>query len=67
MPSVKYATPFTSFKKWGLWILGILVLVLLIYIPLHQNGFLVSWDDNRYVIDNPHIKSFSLNSIFQSF
>lgn len=56
-----------SYKKWSLWIFGILVLILLIYIPLHQNGFLVTWDDNRYIIDNPHIKSLDINSMIESF
>ncbi len=56
-----------NYNKWVFWIIGILLLVLLVYIPLHQNGFLVSWDDNRYIIDNPHIKSLNQNSILQSF
>jgi len=56
-----------SYKNWVFWISGILLLVFLVYIPLHQNGFLVSWDDNRYIIDNPHIQSLNLNSVLQSF
>ena len=56
-----------NFRRWGFWIFGILLLVLLVYIPLHQNGFLVSWDDNRYIIDNPYIRSLDLESITQSF
>lgn len=56
-----------SFKNWVFWISGILLLVFLVYIPLHQNGFLVSWDDNRYIIENPHIQSLNLNSVLQSF
>ncbi|MCD4729781.1 MAG: hypothetical protein K8R74_04210, partial [Bacteroidales bacterium] len=56
-----------SIKKWSLWIACILILILLVYLPLHQNGFLISWDDNRYIIDNPHIKDLNLNSITQSF
>lgn len=54
-------------NKWSLWILGILSLIFFVYLPLHQNGFLVSWDDNRYVIDNPHIKTLIFNSFIQSF
>lgn len=54
-------------KKWGLWILCILIFILLVYLPLHQNNFLISWDDNRYVLDNPHIKALNSNSIIQTF
>lgn len=67
MPQNIKSTNILNFKKWGFWIFGILLLVFLVYLPLHQNGFLVSWDDNRYIIDNPYITSLSLESITQSF
>lgn len=67
MPQENNSQSILKFKTWGFWISGILLLVVLVYIPLHQNGFLVSWDDNRYIIDNPHIKTLDPGSIFQSF
>ena len=67
MPPIIKSTSLMSIKKWGLWLLGILAFILLVYLPLHQNGFLISWDDNRYVLDNPNIKALNLNSITQSF
>ena len=67
MPLDNNTTTLSSFKKWCLWILGILAFILLIYLPLHQNGFLVSWDDNGYILDNPCIKALNPSSIFQSF
>ncbi len=59
--------PQWGINKWGLWILFILIFILLVYLPLHQNNFLISWDDNRYVLDNPHIKALNLNSSIQTF
>jgi tetratricopeptide (TPR) repeat protein len=61
------SSPQWGIKKWGLWILCILIFILLVYLPLHQNNFLISWDDNRYVLDNPHIKALNLNSSIQTF
>ena len=61
------SSPQWGINKWGLWILCILIFILLVYLPLHQNNFLISWDDNRYVLDNPHIKALNLNSIIQTF
>jgi len=67
LPNKNRSSSKLNYKKWVFWISGIFLLVLLVYLPLHQNGFLISWDDNRYVLDNPHIKALNLNSITQSF
>ena len=33
-------------------------LTFLVYLPALQNGFVGVWDDNDYVVENPHIRSF---------
>jgi hypothetical protein len=43
-------------------LLGILVLTIIIYINVGSYGIL-NWDDDRYLIDNPHIKSLSADNI----
>jgi len=43
-------------KKYWLWLLLILFLTFLVYLPILQNGFLKTWDDNRYVLGNPYIQ-----------
>ena len=35
----------------------ILVFVAVLYWPVISNDFLRTWDDNRYILDNPHIKT----------
>jgi len=50
---------------------GLLVLVLvvtfLVYLPLFNNDFLMTWDDDRYIIENPHIKELSFTKTFDLF
>ncbi|MCD4696086.1 MAG: tetratricopeptide repeat protein [Bacteroidales bacterium] len=41
----------------------IFVFTLLVYLPILNNDFLKTWDDNRYILDNPHIKDFEPDKI----
>jgi len=50
-----------------LWPLAILLITCLAYLPVLRNGFLTSWDDNRYVIDNPHIRDLSGENVLKLF
>ena len=45
----------------------ILVLTTLSYLPLLQNGFLSTWDDNRYILENPFIQKLDFKSIGRFF
>ena len=40
---------------WGALIVAVVALV--VYLPSLRNGFLSNWDDNRYILDNAHIRS----------
>lgn len=46
-----------------IWIIAITIAIIsfLIYLPALHNGFLVNWDDDRYILENPHIRSLNLN------
>lgn len=46
-----------------IWIVAIAIAVIsfLIYLPALQNGFLVNWDEDIYIIDNEHIRSLNLD------
>ena len=46
-----------------IWLSGILLLTTLVYFPLYNNDFLKTWDDNRYILENPHIKNVSADNI----
>jgi protein O-mannosyl-transferase len=59
-------TYFTT-RKYLFWLLLILALVFLDYLPILQNKFLKTWDDNRYVIDNPYIQNLSPEAIGKMF
>ncbi|MBM3436850.1 MAG: tetratricopeptide repeat protein [Bacteroidetes bacterium] len=54
-------------KKYWLWLLLILLLTFLVYLPVFQNGFLKTWDDNRYVLENPNIQKISPKAIGKMF
>lgn len=47
----------SSQLKSSLWLLLVLILTALVYWPFFQNGFLTTWDDNRYILDNPYIQN----------
>lgn len=49
------------------WVLLILVLTFVAYLPVLQNDFLKTWDDDRYIIDNPHIKDLDAKSFADLF
>jgi len=49
------------------WLLLILVLTTAVYLPLLQNDFLKTWDDNRYILDNPHIKALNFDQLIAFF
>ncbi len=36
------------------------LITFLVYLPALQNGFVMSWDDNEYVVNNPHIRTLDL-------
>jgi tetratricopeptide (TPR) repeat protein len=38
-----------------------------VYFPVFQNGFLKTWDDNRYIINNPIIQNLGFSNIVQMF
>ena len=46
----------SSLRRTLPWGLLILVITFVVYLPVLQNDFLKTWDDDRYIIDNPHIK-----------
>lgn len=48
----KVSSPFLSEK--ALWLLGVLLLTLVVYLPALENDF-VNWDDQLYVYENPLI------------
>ena len=50
-----------------LWLLGIVVLTTLVYFPLFNNDFLKTWDDNRYILENPHIKDIGVDKALNLF
>jgi tetratricopeptide (TPR) repeat protein len=54
-------------KKYLLWLLLVLVLTFLAYLPILNNKFLKTWDDNRYVIENKYIQHLSPASIGKMF
>jgi tetratricopeptide (TPR) repeat protein len=56
-----------SRNKLILWIVIILTLVFIVYIPIFQNGFLKTWDDNRYVIENKYIQDLNPESALKMF
>jgi tetratricopeptide (TPR) repeat protein len=37
------------------------VVAFILYVPSLQNNFISNWDDNRYLLENSHIKSMGLN------
>jgi tetratricopeptide (TPR) repeat protein len=58
---------FVTTKKYWLWLLLILFLTFLVYLPILQNGFLKTWDDNRYVLENPYIQKINPEAIGKMF
>ncbi len=59
--------PGNSRMKKLLGILIILAIVSIVYIPVFQNGFLKTWDDNRYVLENKYIQEISPESVVKMF
>jgi tetratricopeptide (TPR) repeat protein len=53
--------------KMLLWMVIILTIITIVYIPVFQNGFLKTWDDNRYVIENKFILDLSPGSALKMF
>lgn len=49
------------------WIILSVLLVLIAYLPLWQNDFIKSWDDDRYILENPLIESIDLSSVAAMF
>ena len=47
----------------SLWLILILLLTVLVYFPLFQNGFLMTWDDNRYILENPYIQNLEFENV----
>jgi tetratricopeptide (TPR) repeat protein len=53
--------------KMFLWMVIILTIVTIVYIPVFQTGFLKTWDDNRYVLENKYIQELNPESIMKMF
>ena len=49
----------------GLWMLLVMALSLLAYIPSLQNGFV--WDDTKYIENNPLITTIDLQALFSEY
>jgi len=49
------------------WLALILLLTSAVYFPLLQNDFLKTWDDNKYILDNPHIRALSFDQLITTF
>src|ERR1700751_3859046 len=49
-----------------LWLLGIVILTYIAFIPALRNGF-TNWDDNVYIPENNLIKSLSIDNIKKIF
>ncbi|MGE5178898.1 MAG: tetratricopeptide repeat protein, partial [Bacteroidota bacterium] len=52
-------------RPWGLYLVGLLALTFVVYVPSLQNGF-VNWDDNHYVSMNPLLARPSLDAILRT-
>jgi len=55
---------FLSKKLW-LWLPLILIITIGVYVPVFQNSFLKTWDDNRYVLENKYIQEISPESVIK--
>jgi tetratricopeptide (TPR) repeat protein len=51
----------------SLTLLAVLLLTTAVFSNSIKNGFIKTWDDNAYILDNPHIKDLSLQSIWSIF
>src|SRR6185437_5438825 len=55
--TLKSSEPFSSpGKKTFILSLALVLLTVLVYLPVRNNGF-INFDDNRYIIDNAHVKA----------
>ncbi len=50
-----------------LWLIGMVLLTTLIYLPVLNNDFLKTWDDNRYILDNQLIRDLSFQNVVHLF
>ncbi|MBN2173508.1 MAG: tetratricopeptide repeat protein [Bacteroidales bacterium] len=64
---VEYKSLQASKQKQWLFLIAIVVFTFLVYIPLFQNDFLKTWDDDRYILENPKINDFSQSNILHLF
>lgn len=48
-------------------LLLVLLAALLVFLPCLKADFLISWDDDAYILDNPLVRNFSLNHVRQIF
>ncbi|MCD4682766.1 MAG: tetratricopeptide repeat protein [Bacteroidales bacterium] len=60
---------FINFSKfsWLPWLAFILLITFLVYWPVLQNDFLKTWDDDRYILENPHIQKLNPTTIGKMF
>ncbi len=63
---VPQAVPSYSFKKQVPYLLGILALTFICFLPVLKNELIV-WDDQGYTTNNPYIREISLPALFRSF
>lgn len=58
---------FITKRKYLFWLVIILALTFLVYLPILNNNFLKTWDDNRYVLENNEIQELSPKTIGKMF
>ncbi len=46
---------------------AILIVTLLAFIPSLRNGYMPTWDDDKYVVNNPLVKELNLHSVAKMF
>jgi tetratricopeptide (TPR) repeat protein len=57
----------TGIRKSWIWLAVIVIITLAVYWPVLRNGFLKTWDDNRYVIENKYIQDLNPESVIKMF
>ena len=58
----------TNISRTGnsLWLVIILLLTFIVYLPVLKNGF-VNWDDDQYILENTLIRTIDLQQLFSQF
>lgn len=56
----------TSTPDW-VYLIGVLLLTFFVFSPTLKNYFIINWDDDGYIINNPMLKEFSWDSVVYMF